>query len=62
MTWTENNYPPQFKKYNPAVRSKLIETANRLIEEGEEEVAAVQSSITLVKEWAEEQGIQIEEH
>ena len=60
MTWTRDNYPTEFEGYTEVVRNKLIEVANRLIdEEGEEDVAAAAQAITLVKAWADENGIEM---
>ena len=60
MKWTSENYPTEFEKFEPHIRSKLIEIANRLIaEEDYEEITAVPAAITLAKKWAKEEGIEV---
>ncbi|MCI0712217.1 MAG: DUF2188 domain-containing protein [Chloroflexi bacterium] len=60
MRWTTDNYPTEFEKFEPHIRNKMIEIANRLVaEEDYEEITAVPAAITLAKEWAGEQGIEV---
>jgi uncharacterized protein YdaT len=52
MPWDEDYYPASMKHLPPDVRSKAIEIANALLEEGYEEGKAIRIAIAKAKEWA----------
>jgi len=52
MPWTESYYPPAMTHLAPVVRSKAIEIANALLEEGHDEGFAIRVAIARAKEWA----------
>lgn len=53
MPWNETRYPASMRNLAPEVRSKAIEMANALLEEGYEEGMAIRIAIAKAKEWAE---------
>lgn len=57
MPWNESYYPASMKNLPPAVRTKAIEIANALLEEGMGEGKAIRIAIAKAKEWAEHHGI-----
>ena len=57
MPWNESHYPPSMEHLPPVVRSKAIEIANALLEEGHEEGMAIRIAIAKAKEWAERRGL-----
>ena len=50
-------YPPSMEHLPPVVRSKAIEIANALLEEGHEEGMAIRIAIAKAKKWAERRGL-----
>ncbi len=50
-------YPPAMTHLDPAVRSKAIEIANALLEEGRDEGFAIRVGIARAKEWARRHGV-----
>ncbi|MBS4537238.1 DUF2188 domain-containing protein [Clostridium sp. D2Q-11] len=52
MPWTNNDYPSSMKNLDKKVRSKAIEVANELVEEGYEEDGAIPIAIDRAKEWS----------
>lgn len=56
MPWNEFYYPRSMEHLPPLVRSKAIEIANALLEEGYEEGMAIRIAIAKAKEWAERRG------
>ena len=52
MPWSESYYPPAMTHLDPVVRSKAIEIANALLEEGHDEGFAIRVGIARAKEWA----------
>ena len=57
MPWNESYYPRSMEHLPPLVRSKAIEIANALLEEGYEEGMAIRIAIPKAKEWAERRGL-----
>jgi len=53
MPWSLERYPASMKNLPEAVRSKAIEIANALLEEGEEEGRAIRVGIAQAKRWAQ---------
>jgi uncharacterized protein YdaT len=53
MPWNETRYPASMRNLAPEVRSKTIEIANALLEEGYEEGMAIRIAIAKAKAWAE---------
>jgi uncharacterized protein YdaT len=51
MPWNEAYYPRSMRNLPPEVRSKAIEIANALLEEGYDEGKAIR--IAIAKQWAE---------
>jgi uncharacterized protein YdaT len=56
MPWDETYYPPSMRNLPPAVRSKAIEIANALLEEGYDDGSAIRIAMAKAKEWAERSG------
>ena len=52
MPWDESYYPAAMRRLDPVVRSKAIEIANALLEEGHDEGFAIRVAIARAKEWA----------
>jgi uncharacterized protein YdaT len=52
MPWNEQHYPVSMKHLSPVVRTKAIEIANALLEEGMDEGKAIRIAIAKGKEWA----------
>jgi uncharacterized protein YdaT len=57
MPWNESYCPRSMEHLPPVVRSKAIEIANALLEEGHEEGMAIRIAIAKAKEWAERRGL-----
>jgi uncharacterized protein YdaT len=57
MPWNESYYPRSMQHLPPLVRSKAIEIANALLEEGHEEGMAIRIAIAKAKEWADRRGL-----
>jgi uncharacterized protein YdaT len=57
MPWNDSYYPRSMEHLSPLVRSKAIEIANALLEEGHEEGMAIRIAIAKAKEWAERRGL-----
>jgi uncharacterized protein YdaT len=53
MPWNEAYYPRSMRDLPPEVRSKAIEIANALLEEGHDEGTAIRIAIAKAKQWAE---------
>jgi uncharacterized protein YdaT len=53
MPWDETYYPRSMQNLPPAVRSKAIEIANALLEEGYDEGRAIRIAIARAKDCAE---------
>jgi len=56
MPWDESYYPAAMRRLDPVVRSKAIEIANALLEEGHDEGFAIRVAIARAKEWARHHG------
>jgi uncharacterized protein YdaT len=56
MPWDEAYYPRSMRNLSPEVRSKAIEIANALLEEGYDDGSAIRIAIAKAKEWAERAG------
>jgi uncharacterized protein YdaT len=56
MPWDENYYPRSMRNLPLEVRSKAIEIANALLDEGYDDGAAICIAIAKAKEWAERGG------
>ncbi|MFL1674366.1 DUF2188 domain-containing protein [Paenibacillus dendritiformis] len=54
MPWKNNNYPPSMKHLLSEVRTKAIEIANALLEEGMEEGRAIAIATAQAKKWHED--------
>ena len=52
MPWSETYYPPAMEHLPPFVRSKAIEIANALLDEGHDEGFAIRVGIARAKQWA----------
>jgi hypothetical protein len=52
MPWDEDRYPTSMRRLEPLVRTKAIEIANALLEEGYEEGKAIRIAVAKAKEWA----------
>ena len=52
MPWSESYFPPAMTHLEPEVRSKAIEIANALLEEGHDEGFAIRVGIARAKQWA----------
>lgn len=53
MPWTKDEYPVSMKNLSTRVRSKAVEIANALLEEGYDEGRVIAIGIDRAKEWAE---------
>jgi uncharacterized protein YdaT len=53
MPWNEKRYPASMRHLPERVRTKAIEIANALLDEGYEEGMAIRIAIAKAKEWAE---------
>lgn len=52
MPWTSRNYPESLKNFRAEVRSKAVEIANALLQEGYDEGKAIAIATERAKEWA----------
>jgi uncharacterized protein YdaT len=52
MPWSEDRLPASMRNLEPVVRTKAIEIANALLEEGYDEGRAIRIAIAKAKEWA----------
>jgi uncharacterized protein YdaT len=59
MPWTKDRYPDSLKNFMSPVRSKAIEIANSLLEQGYEESRAISIATAQAKEWAQNRGHKI---
>jgi uncharacterized protein YdaT len=57
MPWTEQRYPIAMRHFPEAVRTKAIEIANALLDEGMPEGQAIRIAIAKAREWADHHGI-----
>lgn len=57
MPWTEARYPASMRRLPEPVRSKAIEIANALLEEGMPEGQAIRIAIAKARQWAEHHGL-----
>jgi uncharacterized protein YdaT len=53
MAWTTTDYPVSMKNLEPKIRSKAIEIANALLEEGYDEGSAIPIAISTAHKWAQ---------
>ncbi|AJY74618.1 hypothetical protein [Paenibacillus beijingensis] len=53
MPWTKSDYPVSMKNLEPRVRSKAVEIANALLEDGYGEGRAIAIATAQAKEWNE---------
>jgi uncharacterized protein YdaT len=58
MPWNEQYYPPAMEHLSPIVRSKAIEIANALLEEGHEEGFCIRVAIARAHQWAHRRGLE----
>jgi uncharacterized protein YdaT len=58
MPWNEQYYPPAMEHLSPIVRSKAIEIANALLEEGHEEGFCIRVAIARAYQWAHRRGLE----
>jgi uncharacterized protein YdaT len=56
MPWDETYYPRSMQNLPPEVRSKAVEIANALLEEGYDDGTAIRIAIAKAKEWAARSG------
>jgi len=56
MPWDETRYPVSMRNLSPEIRTKAIEIANALLDEGYEEGMAIRIGIAKAKEWAARRG------
>jgi hypothetical protein len=52
MPWTLDRYPPAMRRLTPEIRSKAIEIANAMLEEGRDEGQAIRMAIAAARKWA----------
>lgn len=52
MPWTEDRFPPAMGSLPPWVRTKAIEIANALLDEGMDDGRAIRIAIAKAREWA----------
>jgi hypothetical protein len=52
MPWTLDRYPPAMERLAPEIRSKAIEIANAMLEEGRDEGQAIRMAIAAPKKLA----------
>jgi uncharacterized protein YdaT len=57
MPWSEAYYPPAMTHLDSVVRSKAIEIANALLEDGHDEGFAIRVGIARAKEWARRHSV-----
>jgi len=57
MPWNESYYPPALQHLDPLIRSKAIEIANALLEEGHDEGFCIRVAIARAKAWAKRRGL-----
>ena len=53
MPWDDLYYPRSMEHLPPVVRSKAIEIANAVLDQGYDEGMAIRIAIATAKEWAE---------
>ena len=58
MPWNEQYYPPAMEHLSSIVRSKAIEIANALLEEGHEEGFCIRGAIARAHQWAHRRGLE----
>jgi uncharacterized protein YdaT len=58
MPWGEQYYPPAMEHLSPIVRSKAIEIANALLEEGHDEAFCIRVAIARADEWARRRDLE----
>lgn len=58
MPWNESDFPHSMINLPPLTRSKAIEIANALLEEGYEEGRAIRIAIAQAKRWASHERTQ----
>ena len=56
MPYTKSDYPPSMKNLMAPVRTKAIEIANALLEDGRDEGSAIAIAIAKAEEWAQNRG------
>jgi uncharacterized protein YdaT len=58
MPWDETYYPRSMRNLPPDIRSKAIEIADALLDEGYDDGTAIRIAIAKAKEWGERFGAQ----
>ncbi len=53
MPWSESHFPRSMANLPPPVRTKAIEIANALLEQGYDEGKAIRIAIAQARRWAE---------
>ncbi|GFE71505.1 DUF2188 domain-containing protein [Chroococcus sp. FPU101] len=56
MPWSYTDYPISLKNLTPEVRSKAIDIANALLNEGYDEGRSIAIATAQAEEWAERRG------
>ncbi len=56
MPWSNNRYPDSMKNLPPLARTKAVEIANALLDEGYDEGRCIRIAITRAKRWAQARG------
>jgi uncharacterized protein YdaT len=59
MPWNEDYYPTSMRHLSDVARSKAIEIANALLEEGMEEGMAIRIAIAKAEAWARRRGLPV---
>jgi len=59
MPWNEDYYPTSMRHLSEVTRSKAIEIANALLEEGMEEGMAIRIAIAKAEAWARRRGLPV---
>ncbi len=59
MPWSKSDYPDSLKNFTAEVRSKAIEIANALLEDGYDEGRAIAIATDRAKEWADNRDKQV---
>jgi uncharacterized protein YdaT len=57
MPWSEEYYPASMRHLSEVTRSKAIEIANALLDEGMDEGRAIRIAIATAEAWARRRGL-----
>lgn len=57
MPWSEEYYPASMRHLSEVTRSKAIEIANALLDEGMDEGRAIRIAIAKAEAWARRRGL-----